>query len=64
MHKLREDEDGDPKPIMKNNVLPFPALQAAPRDPPKPTLLRALGTLLLLGIALGLLALTFWALLG
>lgn len=47
---------------MKNNVLPFPALRAAPRDPPKPTLLRGLATLLLLGLALGLVMLTLCAL--
>jgi hypothetical protein len=47
---------------MKNNVLPFPALKAAPRDPPRPTLLRALVTLAVLVGALGLLALTLWAL--
>ena len=59
MHKLREDD----QPVMKNNVLPFPALQAAPRDPPKPTLLRGLTALLLLGLALGLYVLILWAVL-
>lgn len=59
MHKLRED--GDDEPIVKNNVLPFP-VQYMPKDPPRPTLLRALGTLVLLGAAVGLFMLTLWAL--
>ena len=40
MPKLREDDE----PVMKNNVLPFPALQAAPRDPPKLNILHARAT--------------------
>lgn len=52
-------EDDHP---MKTNLLPFPALQAAPRDPPRPTVWRALGTLVMLAIALGLFALTLYAL--
>ncbi len=51
-------------PSLKNNVLPFPALHAAPRDPPRPSVLRALGSLLAIAVALGLLALTVYALVG
>lgn len=57
MSKLQE-------PVLKNNVLPFPSLQAAPKDPPRLTVWRGLGTLVLLGVGLGLLSLTFYALLG
>ena len=50
------------KPAMKNNVLPFPALYAVPKDPPRPSVWRGLVTLAVLAAALGLLALTLWAL--
>lgn len=60
MPKLREDDAAEP--LMKNNVLPFPALYAAPRDPPKPSLLRGFVTLVVLGLALGLTMLTLWTL--
>lgn len=47
---------------MKNNVLPFPSLMAAPRDPPKPTLWRGLVALVIVVIGMGLFALTLSAL--
>ena len=46
----------------KNNVLPFPALYAVPKGPPRPSLWRGLVTLAVLVAGLGLLALTLWAL--
>lgn len=49
---------------MKSNLLPFPSLQAAPRDPPQPSVLRALATLAVIIVCLVLLGMTFWALLG
>lgn len=58
MHKLQADDE----PIMKNNVLPFPALRAAPKDPPRPTLLHGLVTLAMFAGAIFLLGLTLWAL--
>ena len=57
MPKLQTDD----KPSLKNNVLPFPALMAAPKDPP-PVLWRGLAGLVAIAIGLGLLALTLWAL--
>jgi hypothetical protein len=53
----------DDKPTLKNNVLPFPSLQAAPKDPPRPTLFQGLVTLLMLAGVVFLLGLTIWALL-
>lgn len=50
------------EPAMKNNVLPFPALYAVPKDPPRPSVWRGLVTLAVLAAALGLFALTLWAL--
>ena len=51
-------------PNLKNNVLPFPALYAMPKEPPRPTLLRGFIILLVLAGGLFLLGLTFWALLS
>lgn len=41
-----------PEPLMKNNVLPFPALQAAPRDKRKPSVWRSLLALVVFGVAI------------
>jgi hypothetical protein len=59
--KLQEADDG---PNLKNNVLPFPALYAVPKDPPRPSLLRGFLILLALGACLFLFGLTIWALLS
>lgn len=58
MPKLQKDNE----PIVKDNLLPFPSLQAAPRDPPRSTVWRGLLSLALIGAGLGLFALTLWAL--
>ena len=47
---------------LKNNVLPFPSLQAAPKDPPRHTAWRTLGALFVMALCVGLLALTIYAL--
>lgn len=49
-------------PVMKSNILPFPSLQAAPRDPRRPSFWRGLGSLLVVLAGLSLLALTLSAL--
>lgn len=58
MPKLQHDE----KPVMKNNVLPFPALQHAPKDPPRPSIWRALGVLVVIALAVALVAMTVYSL--
>lgn len=58
MRKLREDD----QPVLKNNVLLFPSLQAAPRDPPRPSLWRSLGALAAFLVIAGLVMLTVLAL--
>jgi hypothetical protein len=47
---------------MKSNILPFPALQAAPRDQRRSSALRGVIVLALLAVGLGLLGLTVWSL--
>ena len=61
MPKLQERNDG---PDLKNNVLPFPALYAMPKEPPRPTVLRGFLVLMALAAGLCLFGLTLWALLG
>ncbi len=47
---------------LKNNVLPFPSLRAAPKDPPPLTAWHVFGALLVLAAAVGLFGLTIYAL--
>jgi hypothetical protein len=47
---------------LKSNVLPFPSLQAAPRDPPRPSAWRSLASLVVFLACMALLGLTLWAL--
>jgi hypothetical protein len=44
------------------NVLSFPALSHAPPDPPRPSVLMGLITLVVIAIGVGLISLTAWAL--
>lgn len=58
MSKLQEADE----PRLKDNLLPFPALMAAPKDPPRPSVLRGFLWLAAVALGLGLIALTLWAL--
>lgn len=49
---------------LKNNVLPFPSLRAAPKDPPRLTVWNVIATLVTMAACVGLLGLTIYALIG
>ena len=46
MSKLQQTH----RPLLKNNVLPFPSLQHAPRDPWRKRAWRTFGTLLVIAV--------------
>ncbi len=46
---------------MKNNVLPFPSLQAAPRDKRKPSFWRSLFAFVVFAVAIALIWITILA---
>lgn len=59
MPRTRDDRDNL---ALRNNVLPFPSLQHAPRDVRPVSIGRVLGTLLAMAVIVGSLGLTLWSL--